>query len=52
MLIHSLVDMRITHTSQKNGNAVTVDTGFIAMQDDCYRMLLFTYPTCLVILDH
>lgn len=29
-----------THTIEKNGNVVTVDTGFIAMQDDCYRMLL------------
>lgn len=30
-----------SYTIKKNGNAVTVDTGFIAMQDDCYRMLLF-----------
>lgn len=28
-----------SHTIKNNGGTVTVDTGFIAMQDDYYRML-------------
>lgn len=28
-----------SHTIKNNGNVVTVDTGFIALQEDCYRTL-------------